>query len=360
VNNRFKRGDVLSRLEENGMDYAVLPLTAGTDGFNIVVTAHGGRVFGPFSGAHGQSLNWINNAFKSPEAFKAFLNSGAWNIGGDRFWVAPEHDLFVRDKNDFYNSHTASVEIDPGFYALDSQPGRVTLSLRADTPVYRQAFDRKAFLFERSISPAANPLDIQYPTLADSVRFCGYTFDTTLRDLSPEREMPLEGWNLLQVNPGGKILVPHIDQPDFVDYYEPMDEGCIAARDGYFELTASGRRRYKAAFYALSVTGRSVYVNRDDDGYYVVFKQYYSDPTNPYCCDPFDRPGTCGCSMYVYNDNGENGGFTEFENSLLTVGKESGRTQVSAQMSHLFFMGEKQPIERVITALTGIDYHISF
>lgn len=360
MNNHFKINDVLSRLDENGIDYAVLPLTEGADDFKIVVSAHGGRVFGPFAGARGESYNWINSAFKSADGFKAFLKSGSWNIGGDRFWIAPEHDLFVRDKGDFYNSHNASVEIDPGIYTLKKARGRVSLSLRADAPVYRQGFARKSFMTERVISPAKNPLDIQYPALSKSVRFCGYTFDTLIKDLSPEKDMPLELWNLLQVNPGGKILVPYIGNPDFVDYYEPMDQACIAARGGYFELAASGCRRYKAAFYALGTTGRSVYVNKNEDGYYAIFKQYYNDPTNPYCCDPFDRPGMRGCSMYVYNDNGAGGGFTEFENSLPAVGKEAGRAQVSAQMSHLFFMGEKEPLERVITALTGIDYHISF
>ena len=85
MNNHFKIGDVQSRLEENGMDYAVLPLTDGSDGFKIVVSAHGGRVLGPFWGAQGECVSWLNAAFKDAQSFRDFLKTGAWNIGGDRF-----------------------------------------------------------------------------------------------------------------------------------------------------------------------------------------------------------------------------------------------------------------------------------
>jgi len=127
----------------------------------------------------------------------------------------------------------------------------------------------------------------------------------------------------------------------------------------FAELEADGYNRYKLAFFAVNTTGRSVYVNRNENGLYMIYKQYYNDPTNPYCCDPADRPGDSGCSLFIYNDNGDNGAYAEFENSGLTIGKDAVRKKATSTMSHIFFTGEKAELEQLIYLLLGVRYSIT-
>ena len=61
---------VVARLKENDFTYEIVDLAQDVQ---IIVSAYGGRIFGPFVGK-GKSLCWINPCFGSAQAFKAFLN----------------------------------------------------------------------------------------------------------------------------------------------------------------------------------------------------------------------------------------------------------------------------------------------
>ncbi|MBK8051158.1 MAG: hypothetical protein IPK16_31085 [Anaerolineales bacterium] len=81
ANNYITQLQIIARCEENNIPYAVLPLQ---DGATIVVTQRGARIFGPFLAPDAASLNWVNAAFASAPAFRAFLHEGNWNLGGER------------------------------------------------------------------------------------------------------------------------------------------------------------------------------------------------------------------------------------------------------------------------------------
>ena len=87
---------VVARLEENGLPFGELALQ---NGVTIIVSQHGGRIFGPFLSKESASIFWSNDVFAGPDTFKAFLDSGSWNIGGDRMWIAPEIQYHVPDRN---------------------------------------------------------------------------------------------------------------------------------------------------------------------------------------------------------------------------------------------------------------------
>ena len=346
--------DVVRRLEEAEIPYKILDL--GQDA-QIIVSAYGGRVLGPFV-KEGRSLSWINEAFLDGKTFRTFVQNREWNLGGDRFWVAPEHPLFVQERSDFNGTYSVPDALDPGKYLLAEEEEAVCLKQTVLTPAYESAAPHVMFQIFRQIIRAGDPLAYLPAEKRPRVQTFGYNHAFMLEHLSASDGLPLEPWNLLQVHPGGKFLIPYNDACNFVDYYEPAGES-LTVHDGFAELMADGYTRYKVAFHTLNTTGRSVYVNRNEAGLYLIYKQYYNDPANPYCCDPADRPGERGCSLFFYNDNGENGAFAEFENSGLTVGKEAGRNKAASTMSHIFFTGEKEELEKLIYLLLDVQYNIT-
>jgi hypothetical protein len=357
MNNHIKLCDVLARLDENKMSYQLLELE---NNCKIVVTQYGGRVLGPFAGEKGESLSWLNGALADSGKFQDFLNKKAWNLGGDRYWIAPEHPLFVKERDAFHETYCVPKELDPGNYVLSAIKKTAELKQTVRTRVYESTVDVKEFRILHRIMPLKNPLKELPGTDSLKIGFCGYEHEFTLEEISEPVGFSLEPWNLLQVNPGGKVIFPYTGDFAFVDYYEPIDQKVMAVHEGYAELTLSGYRRYKAAFYALNTLGRAAYINKNTDGYYLIYKQYYNDPCNPYCCDPWDKPGQKGCSLSVYNDDGSSGGYGEFENSGLTIGAGTDRVKSATNLSHMFFTGEKEELEKLVTVLLGIRYRIDF
>ncbi len=355
MNNHIKLCDVIARLNENEMPYEVLSLENNS---KIVVTQYGGRVLGPFLG-EGESLSWINSAFADAKQFRTLVQGNSWNLGGDRFWIAPEHPIFVKERKAFYDSYIVPQALDPGHYKLSKQKDVVVLEQTVQTEIYESSVASKEFRISRRIIPLKNPLLWLKETEILNVDFCGYEHDFTLEELSAPGGLSLEPWNLLQVNPKGKIIIPYTGDFAFVDYYEPVNEQSLVVHEGYAELTMDGNTRYKAAVYALNTLGRTVYVNKNEEGYYLIYKQYYNDPANPYCCDPWDQPGKKGCSLSVYNDNGSNGGYAEFENSGLTIGEGTNRSRATTYLSHMFFTGNKEDLEKLIGVLLGVNYTIT-
>lgn len=345
--------DVVARLEENRIDYEILSLEGNAQ---IVVTQYGGRVLGPFS-EDGSSFSWLNHVFHDSSEFRKFIAARAWNLGGDRFWVAPEHPLFVKDRSAFNETYAVPAALDPGNYRLSRHGNSARLEQTVHTALYQSLADSVDFRIEWEITPAKNPLVWIPEDKRPIVKFCGYEHTFTLEGLSGMDELNLEPWNLLQTHPGGKIIVPFTGAFSFVDYYEPV-AGNLIVHDRFAELTVDGYSRYKAAFYALNTLGRAAYINRNKQGLYLIYKQYYNDVSNPYCSDPADRPGQSGCSLYVYNDNGSNGSYAEFENSGLTIGKGTERARTTTSVSHLFFAGDKPELEKLLWTLLGVRYDI--
>ena len=356
MNNHIRFEDVVKRFEEQKMPYEVLEL--GND-WRLVVTKYGAKVLGPFKGNE-ESLSWINQVFADKEAFGNFTEEKEWNLGGDRFWIAPEHPLFVKKRQEFFDSYCVQAALDPGDYTLSKQEDVVRTEQDVDMEVYESDIDRIQFHVARQVSALENPLVGFWQTKEIEVDFCGYEQEVTLEGINGLGELNLEPWNLLQVNPGGKIIVPFFGEFDFVNYYEPVRAGVMKQHDNFVEVEVDGIYRFKIAFQALHTFGRAIYVNKNESGYYLIYKQYYNDSANPYCCDPWNKPEEKGCSLYIYNDDGSNGGYAEFENSGLTIGKGTNKNKTTANVSHMFFAGDKEALEKVIKILLGITYKVDF
>ena len=331
-------------------------------GYELLITTQGGRVFGPFKGEDDESLFWVNEAFSSPERLKEYLDSGYFHIGGERMWIGPELSFFCDAPELFDATYTVQTQIDPGNYQIEEmRNGSVRLSMKARLMNLRSGGKVfKDFSLVRSFYPAADPLRYMKNMGAINAGYCGFIQEIKLEDESTETPMYLEPWLLTQVNPGGHILVPYLGNFEFVDYYDPVDDSIHMDKDGYVELLADGKRKYKTAYRAANTFGRFAYVNRRENEYYLIVRNYYNDPSEPYCAEPWHSLGERGCSMYFYNDDMSNGGFTELENTCGMVGLDSRRDEYTGSCSLWVYYGEKPELEKIIKCLLGIDYKITF
>ncbi len=147
---------VQQRIEENQLRHEILELQ---DGVFVVVLELGGRILGPFLSKEAASIAWLNDTWADADAFSAYIAAREWNLGGERIWISPELQYSVRDRNDFWGTIATPQAIDPGNYTLEKDPGNeYHLSQQCKLQAYNLASGSKTLDIERSVRPAANPL----------------------------------------------------------------------------------------------------------------------------------------------------------------------------------------------------------
>lgn len=208
---------------------------------------------------------------------------------------------------------------------------------------------------KRRYASALNPLRYISELKHLKIDYCGYVQDIELKDDTISTKMYLEPWILTQINPLGKCVTPFFGTFDFVDYYDPVDD-LQKIHDGYVELEITGARKYKVGYRSAQTFGRMAYVKELGEGVQLMVRNYYNDPSIPYCAEPWGDLGNRGCSAFYYNDNGSNGGFAEFENSCATIGLDAQRSHSCSTTSLWFFFGSQKDIGKVMKYLLGVEY----
>jgi hypothetical protein len=346
---------VLSRLEENGLAYARL---AWQNGITVLILQRGGHFLGPFLSQESESLFWTNRAFADSQTFKEFLAAVNWNVGGDRIWIAPEIQYGVRDRADFWGTVHAPSQVDPGKYTLDQpRPDQWRLTQDITLQAYNLASGRKQLHLERIIHRVEDPLRYvsDYPDLVDGVRFAGYEQVVSLSEGQPDDIMS-EAWSVVQLNPGGLLLIPASPRLEYNDYFEPVDGEYQAIYPNHVQVRITGERRFKVGYKAAHVLGRLGYFNHLDDGQaYLIVRNFFNNPSVPYIEEPPAVPGRRGHSIHVYNDSGDFGGFGELECNGQTIGGVTRRSSSTDQFDLWLYVGPPEKVKRLIPHLLGIE-----
>jgi len=336
-----------------GMLYAELRCGAGM----VLASAFGGRIFGPFF--DGESLSWLSPLFEDGERFRAAIDSGAWNLGGDRIWLAPELRYNVRDRARFLESYDLPRSVDPGTYRL-ATPGPVPERCRLEQVMELQACDTpgvKKLRLERLIQPAADPLrDVaRYRQIRDRLSFCGYEQVVTLTDLEPDgRES--QAWSITQVPPGGVILVPVVPGAEYQDHLEPMDEEHLELHSNRLLVRAKGDRKFKIELKAAHHFGRYGYFRSLGAGRAgLLVKLFFNNPSAEYAMEAPHRPGVRGYSLDIYHDDGGMGGFAEIECHGQPVGYPGGAARSVDQFLTWAYRGEETAVREACGQLLGVN-----
>ncbi|KPL73067.1 hypothetical protein ADN00_14840 [Ornatilinea apprima] len=345
---------VKQRLQEAGLPFSQLTLQ---DGLSIILWQRGGRIFGPFIDEDTPSIGWMSQAFNDPRQFQALIERGEWNVGGTRAWISPELQFHISNRFDFDGSYSLPAALDPGNYSLEqvsSTEFRLSQRIQMDTRIL--ATGTKRLYLEQKIRIAADPLRKLpiYPELKPAYRFGGFEQAFTLVDEDPN---PIYSavWTLMQLQPGGDLLIP-TSIPEMVEFYRnPVAEPYLYNHPGYAQVKLTGSHQFKLAYYAAGLTGRLGYIiHTSPQSSTLIVRNYFNNPSAEYAEEPPTRPGINGQSVYVYNDDGALGGFGELECQGQSVGGPNGLRSVSEQMQIWYYTGQRETIGRITQILLGI------
>jgi hypothetical protein len=354
MNNNVTFSQVFDALEKNGQTCATLTLQ---NDVTVVISERGGRILGPFLTPDSGSIFWLNRAFANTASFADFLDSGDWNLGGERIWIGPEIQYSVRDRSDFWGSIQTPKQIDPGQYVLDQpKPDQWRLSQEISLEAFNLATGRKTLQIERLIRPIEDPLRFldDYPGLLDGITFAGYEQVVTLSESSLD-DIKSESWNLVQLNPGGQLFIPASPHVKATDYFEPIDATFQSIQPNHLSLKITGDRRYKVGYKAVHLFGRLAYFNRLENGLaYLIVRSFFNNPAVPYAEEPPGEPGQRGHSVHVYNDDGQLGGFGELECNGQTIGGETGWSASTDHFGLWLYVGPPEQIKNLVPHLLGI------
>jgi hypothetical protein len=345
---------VIASLRACEIPHAVMPLQ---NGVSVVLTQHGGRILGPFLTAESQSVSWMNPVLADAATLRAFVDAGEWNMGGDRVWIAPEIQYGVRDRTDFWNTLTLPPQMDPGNWSLSEMGSGWRLAQKLTLDAYNVGHGQKTLDVQRHIQLAADPLRSlrAHDELLTGVTYAGYAQTVVLSESRQDAIMS-ESWNLMQLNPGGELLIPATAGAEHSDYFEPIDAAHYALDAHGVRLRITGDRRYKVGYKAAHLFGRLGYANRGVDGRsYLLIRNFFNNPSMPYIEEPAAVVGCQGHSVHVYNDGGMFGGFGELECNGQTIGGGTGRTASTDTFVLWFYAGPGDQIRRIAGHLLGME-----
>lgn len=281
--------------------------TMGTGASKLLLAPERGRVLQVHTAGH--------------PAFWADSTAPGWNVGGDRLWFGPEVAWFWTSRSSTDASmHQVPEAIDPGNW--QSEKNDTTCRMWMTTKLrHRHTGTNLALTVERVVTVERV-----------EERRVDYTTVTTVNlDEAPE-DQALSAWSLLQVPPGGWLLIVTRVPPERPrNYFEPVDDDHLSLTADGAWLLISGRRRYKLGLAADVATGRTIYTRPVAGGRLAIERNASVAPGGAYCDLPLDETsGTDGDAVQVYNDSGRFGGFGEIEHHSpsLTSGGSSAVTDV--------------------------------
>lgn len=354
MNHHLTYEHVASRLSENDLAYETVDIGGGV---RIIVSQKGGRVFGPFAGESSESVLWLNEPFKETDSFKRFLDSGDWNLGGNRVWIAPEHRFNMKDRFNLFETYTLPADIDPGRYELTSNANGFALTVDAVLAVYGPEASAKELRVERSIVPAADPLreTTTYGDLAQNVSYGGFLHEVRLAEAKDDG-VPAELWDLAQVNIGGHAYAAVSNGETRTDFYKPSDEAHYTVFPNYTRLKIDGEYMYKVGYKAPQFLGRIAYHNSLGNGTeYLLVRAFLSNPSATYTMEPPEVPGDRGYPIQVFNDDGTYGGFGEIECSGQAIGGDTGRSETIDQIVNWLYVGPRESLKAIARILIGAE-----
>ncbi len=354
MNNKITCPQIIDRLKENNFQYSILKLAGDA---TIIISQRGGRIFGPFLSQNAESMLWMNKAFAEAEAFKAFLESRDWNMGGDRFWIAPEIQYNVKDRTDFAGTYQLPSQVDPGRYVLDQTASdEYSLSQDMTLEAHNLASGKKQLRLERLIRPAEDPLRnlSKYKELTAGVAFAGYEQIVTFSEDKADDKMS-EAWNLVQLQTGGRLFLCCSGCIEYTDYYEPVGKLQTLGQN-HVRLEITGTQMYKVGYKAAHLFGRYGYYNSMGNGRAnLIVRNLFNNPSVPYAEEPAHTPGCKGHSLHVFNDDGQYGGFGELECNGQTIGGQTGKSSITDQMILWVYEGPDQKIRNIASNLLGVE-----
>ena len=317
---------------------------------------YGARVLGLFAAEDEENFFWTNPLLEREETARSLFAGDGWhNTGGDRTWVAPELDAFFPEANS--DKHCPPRQLDMSDYVVERTGGGCQLSRQMTLHLARPNRDVGVELI-KWFGPAANPLRRERDMMATlgAVQYAGYTQRVTMRRLNnlaaPQPEIGV--WNLMQLPPGGEMLVPLYSQTTPQRCFGDMPAACITIEDRLLRVKVDFAGSHKIAVKAAALCGRAGYVYGQGDRSSLVVRNFFVNPSGEYIDVQRQDPDDYGYAFQMCRvDEAEFGSFCELEHHAPALGELPDPTR-SEDVSQVWaFRGARQAIDMIAHKLLG-------
>ena len=325
------------------------------DGSRLLLLPYGARVLGLFPAEGEESVYWVNPMLTtSATARELFARDGWHNTGGDRTWIAPELDTFFRDAA--FTQYWQPRPLDMSDYAVQQTGGGIQMSREMTLHLVRSNSDTSLRL-TKWFGPAANPLRYERDMAAavNSLRYAGYTQRVALESLDKaEKPAGIGIWNLLQLPPGGDMLVPlytwAVPQKCFGD----VPANRVTVEDHLLRVKVDFPGSHKIAVKAAAICGRTGYVYGASDQWTLVVRNFFVNLSGEYIDIQKHDPTDFGYAFQMCRvDEVEFGSFCEMEYHAPGLGSLPNPAR-SEDISQVWaFRGPREAVDAVARKLLG-------
>jgi len=326
------------------------------DGSRLLVLPYGARVLGLSAAEDDESFYWFNPALRDVRPARALFASDGWhNTGGDRTWLAPELDTFYPDAT--LDRYVQPRALDMSDYAVERTGGGMALSNRMTLHLARPDCDADLRLV-KWLGPAPNPLRLEREMagVLAGVRYAGYTQRTRLELVggSAAGAIGLGIWNLIQLPPGGELLVPTYRRACPRHFFGHVPNEHLSIEDRLLRLAVDFPHSHKIGLRAAIVCGRAGYVFPQGARWSLVIRNFFVNPSGQYVDVPKAEPADVGYAFQVCRvDEQEFGSFFELEYHAPALGAPPDPCR-SEDVSQVWaFRGDREAIDAICHALLG-------
>jgi hypothetical protein len=328
------------------------------DGSSVLILPHGGRVLGLFPSGSDENFFWTHSALESAESAARFYAGAQWhNSGGDRTWLAPEVDFFFPDfpRTDRY---WQPRQLDPGSWELVVEQGRPLLLNRLSCTLSRSKSEVDLEI-SKAIGPAPNPLHRGGDSPAGQpAEYAGYVQSTSLRVLAVRggNRVRVGLWNLIQMPPGGELLVPTYRRIHPRIIFGPVPTEELWGNDHLFRWRMSPAGERKISLRAIGICGRVGYCWPHGDGRWnLVVRGIAVNPSGHYVDVPWDDLEDEGYAVQACSIDSDLGCFNELECHVPAV-ESAGLPAACEDTSQVWaYRGTAEQIESVVHSLLTPD-----
>jgi hypothetical protein len=325
------------------------------DGTRLLLLPYGARVLGLAAAENEENFFWSNPRLRAADTAQALFAQDGWhNTGGDRTWIAPELDTFFPEANS--TRYWQPRALDMSDYEVERTGGGVQLSRRMTLRLSRTE-NSVDLRLTKWFGPAANPLRYERDLAGLApVEYAGYTQRVAMESTDESSETPsaVGIWNLVQLPPGGEMLVPLYSRATPQKCFGDMPADHIAIDDHLLRIDADFSGSHKIAVKAASICGRLGYVRHHGDRWTLVVRNCFPNPSGEYVDVQRHDPNDFGYAFQMCRvDEVDFGSFCEMEYHAPALGGLPYPRR-SEDISQLWaFRGGRKAIDAIARKLLG-------
>jgi hypothetical protein len=331
-------------------------LFATSDGTRLLLLPYGARVVGLYAPESAENFFWTNPLLDRGETARLlFANDGWHNTGGDRTWVAPELDTFFRDAT--FQQYWQPRQLDMSDYTVDRAHGGIQLTRKMTLHLSRANCDRNLRL-TKWFGPAANPLrcECDLTAVLAAVQYAGYSQRVVMHSLDAlGGQSPGVGiWNLVQLPPGGEMIVPLYRRQDPQKCFGDIPADRVNLCDHLLRIQADFSGSHKIAMKAAALCGRTGYLYARGDAWSLVVRNFFVNPSGHYIDVQRHDMDDFGYAFQMCRvDETDFGSFCEMEYHAPALGAPPDPARCEDVSQLWAFRGPRVAIDAIMHQLLG-------